>query len=95
MCQEGNFGMFVPKHKLLILSRLSDFMTCSERFNIQSGVHISALEHCSKIKLSTYVHHTLMYTNCKQCYAPVILLEKDIIIRVGGIYISALETVGR
>ena len=24
------------KHKLLILSRLSDFMTCSERFNIFS-----------------------------------------------------------
>ena len=31
------------KHKLLILSRLSDFMTCSECFNIQSEGSISQL----------------------------------------------------
>ena len=31
------------KHKLLILSRLSDFMTCSERFNIYSEGSISQL----------------------------------------------------
>ena len=34
-----------------------------------------------------------MYAKCKQCYARVILehVEKDIIIRVGGVYISVLE----
>ena len=40
---------------------------CSEAlyqsFDIQSeGVHISALEHCRKIKFSIYVHQTLAYT---------------------------------
>ena len=48
--------MFVPikhKHKLLILSHLIDFMTCSACFNIESeGVHISALEDCRMIKFS-------------------------------------------
>ena len=49
--------------KILILSCLNDFITCSGCFNIQSGgVHISALEHCRKIKFSIYVHQTLMYT---------------------------------
>ena len=39
------------------------------------------------------VHQTLVYTNCEQCYASVISLhvEIDIIIRVGGVYTSALE----
>ena len=51
--------------------RLSDFMTFSVCFNIQSeGVHISALEHCWKIKFSIYyVNQTFIYTNCEQCYA--------------------------
>ena len=31
------------KYKLFILSRLSDFITCSERFNIQSEGSISQL----------------------------------------------------
>ena len=31
------------KQKLLILSRLNDFMTCSARFNIQSEWSISQL----------------------------------------------------
>ena len=51
------------------MSRLDDFITCSGRFNVQSeGVHISALEHCRKIKISIYVHQTLMYTKYEQCY---------------------------
>ena len=40
MCYEGIIWHVCPylrhKHKLLILSSLSDFMTCSERFNIYS-----------------------------------------------------------
>ena len=62
MCQEGIFchdrSYLRHKHKLLILSylsyfmtcsdliilsRLSDFVTCSERFNIQSDWSISQL----------------------------------------------------
>ena len=31
------------KHKLFILSRLSDYMACKERFNIQSEGSISQL----------------------------------------------------
>ena len=43
------------RHKQKLFSRLNDFMTCSERFNTQSeGVHISALEHCRKIKFTIY-----------------------------------------
>ena len=56
--------------KFVILSCLSDFKTCNARFNVQSkGVHISASEHCRKIKFSKYVHKTLMSTKCEQCYA--------------------------
>ena len=54
---------------LLISSCLSDFMICSERFNIQSEGSISHLEHCRKIKCSIYVYQKLMYTNCEQYYA--------------------------
>ena len=45
------------KHKLLVLSCLSYFMTCSKRFNIQSEVHtcISALEQRGKTKFSIYM----------------------------------------
>ena len=32
-------------------------------------LHISALEHCRKTKFRIYVHQTLMYTKCEQCYA--------------------------
>ena len=34
-----------------------------------------------------------MYTKCEQCYASVIVyyVEKDIIIRLEGVYISVLE----
>ena len=47
MCQEGiiwhDCSYLRHKHKLLILSCLSDFMTCSERFNIKSEGSISQL----------------------------------------------------
>ena len=60
--------LFKDKQKLLILLQLNDFMTCI--FNIQSEwLNISALEHCRKLKFSIYVHQTLMYTKCEQCYA--------------------------
>ena len=62
--------LFKDKQKLLILLQLNDFMTCSTHFNIQSEwLNISALEHCRKLKFSIYVHQTLMYTKCEQCYA--------------------------
>ena len=37
--------------KLFILSRLNAFRTCSVHFNVQR-VHISALGHCMRIKVS-------------------------------------------
>ena len=49
MCEEGiiwhacSYLHVRLKHKLLILSRLSDFMTCSERFNIFSEGSLSQL----------------------------------------------------
>ena len=49
------------KHKLFILLHLSDFMTCSERFNIQrEGSIISALEQYRKMKFRTNLHLTLI-----------------------------------
>ena len=40
--------------------RLSDFVTCTERYYNQSGgAYISALEHCRKMKFRTYLHLTL------------------------------------
>ena len=50
------------KYKLLILSRLSNFMTCCERFNIFSEGYLS--QHCRKTKFGVYVNQTLIYTNC-------------------------------
>ena len=29
------------------------------------GVHVSALQHCRKIKFSIYLNKTLIYTNCE------------------------------
>ena len=50
------------KHKLFILSHLSDFMTCSERFNIQREGCISQLWNTkgSKMKFRTNLHLTLI-----------------------------------
>ena len=63
-------GLFISsnisKQDLLILSCLSDF--CSELFNIQRAIHISALKHGRRIKCITYVHEKLIYTKCEQCY---------------------------
>ena len=42
-CLECIIRHICSKHKLLILSCLSDFMTCSVRFNIQSEGSISKL----------------------------------------------------
>ena len=56
------------EHKLLILSGLSDFVTCSESFNIQSEGFISQLWNTvGRYNLvHVYVNHTLIYTNCEQ-----------------------------
>ena len=51
------------KHKLKILSRLSDLNILIFRVR----VHISVLEHCRKKNLSIYVHQTLIHTKCEQC----------------------------
>ena len=40
---------------------LSDFVTCTKRYYNQSQeVYISALEHCRKMKFSTYLHLILI-----------------------------------
>ena len=57
-CRKMKFRTHIhltSKENVLILSHLSDFMTCSERFNIQSERAISQLEHCRKIKFSTCI----------------------------------------
>ena len=66
MCKEGIFWHVCfylrHKHKLLILSRLSCFMTCSERFNIQSEGSIFQVWNMWKDKiwykcsLDTHIH---------------------------------------
>ena len=52
--------------------RLGDFMICNTLSNIQSEGSISQfwnnVQQENK-KFSLYVHHTLIYTNCEQCYA--------------------------
>ena len=60
---------YLHKYKLLVLSRLSDFMTCSEGFNIFSEGSLSQLGTLWKIKFGVYVNQTLIHTNCEQCYA--------------------------
>ena len=46
------YNLLHYKHKLSILSRLGDFVTCSTHFNIWSeGIHNST-EHCGKIQFS-------------------------------------------
>ena len=66
--------MFVPAKdintKLLILSRLSDLMTCNACCNIQSEGSIYHLGTLGEDKIyRLYVHQILMYTKCEQCYA--------------------------
>ena len=51
------------KHKLLILSSLSDFMTCSSHFNIKSNGSISQLWNT----LGQFsVQQKLIYTHCER-----------------------------
>ena len=68
-CEEGIiwhvFFYLRHKHKFLILSRLSDFMTCSERFNIFSKGFLSQLWNT----VWFIINQTFIYTNYKQCYA--------------------------
>ena len=52
-------GPLKHKQKLLILSRFSDFMTCSEHFNIFSEGSLSQLWKA----VGRYVNQTLIYTN--------------------------------
>ena len=65
MLERYNLGcLFLIKAYTKIINIVT-LMTCITCFNIQSeGVHISALEHCRKIKFSirVYVYRTLMYT---------------------------------
>ena len=53
---------FYNRKIYLLLSNLSDFMTCSEPFNIQSKGSISQLEHWRMIKFSTYMFTRHLYT---------------------------------
>ena len=48
-------------------SLLSDFVTCSKPFNIQSEGSISQL--WNTIGGETDIHQTFIYTNFEQCYA--------------------------
>ena len=42
--------------QIVNMIRLSDFVTCIKRYYNQGrGVYISALEHCRKMKFSTYL----------------------------------------
>ena len=61
-CRKMKFRTYI--HLTLvrkILSRLSDFVTCSEHFNIQSEGSISQLWNTvGRIKFKTYLHLTLI-----------------------------------
>ena len=63
MCNKGiiwhDCSYLRHKHKLSILSCMSDFRTCCERL-IFVRIQILALDHCRKIKFSIYVHQTLI-----------------------------------
>ena len=69
------------KHKLSILPRLDEFMTCSELFSV--------LEHCRKIKFSIYVHQTQLLTVLR--WIDFVKFRKRFDDESGGVYISALE----
>ena len=61
---------------------LSDFVTCSARFNIQNEASISQLLNILGRQNLVYIHHTHIYTNWEQSYAGVIFfwVGKDFII---------------
>ena len=48
---------------------LGDFMTSNTLSNIPSEESISQIWNTVGRENLVYVHHTLKYTNCDQCYA--------------------------